>query len=340
MANGTFTSSALLRVQAKARQMFAQNDPQVRHLMMDDFGTIRGMLARQMADVTPFNRDSAGKDRNVTVHWLEHVPQALADPCEADCDFTGQEAGSYSEDKTLSDCVEYAFTVDESKFHNSHFGAEDALAKLFLVADHTLAANLNADAKAFLDANIGTSTYQPSAASANDATGLSIGAPNWNSALFAQLQTTVKRNKFNAPFMIGGIQLAESAFLQQTDTEAGAAGRIQRWGLFDIYYDTDANGVGGDANNSSYILNAASYAVAIKNNETATPVEYMADRRKYSFASQFLPGVSWDVYERKECVGVEDVKTHYLFKARTGFFLAPKYSQAATNTGILKLKVA
>jgi hypothetical protein len=345
MANGTFTSSAILRAQLKGEQMFAAGDPQVRHLMMNDFGVAKALLESQLANVEPLQRSANGKDQNVTIHWMEHVPQALADPCAADCEFTGDESGTYSENKDLTDCVEYTFSIDESKFHNSYFDPIDSLAKQFLVADHVLANDLNAKALAFLDANIGISEYDLPSQTSNLAAGITIPAASFNSALFAQLQTAVKLNRFNAPFMVGGISMSEQVFLQQTDTTEGAAGRLQRWGTMPLFFDTDADGLGGDSDNASFIVNAGSYAVAIRNTAPETPMEMgFEGRRKYSIPSRFIDGVRWDVFERKVCSNAgEDVTTHFLVKARVGFFLAPQYTQKdggvgePTNTGILKL---
>lgn len=345
MANGTWTSANRLRAQVMADQMFVDGDPQVRHLTMNDFGTIGALLARQTANVSPLQTQPGGKRENVTVHWVEHIPDTVADPCAAGCDFSGDQAGSYSENKDLTGCVEYTFSLDESKFHDSYVDAEMALAKQLLVADYTLSDDLNAKALAFLDANIGISEYDLQSQTSNLAAGITIPAASWNSALFAQLSTAAKLNRFPTPFIVGGVSLSEQAFLQQTDTTEGAAGRIARWNQFDIFYDTDANGLGGDSDNASFMVNAGSYAVAVRNHNAPQIIDMGYEGRvKYSIQSRFLPGVSWDVYERKACTnGGEDTITHYNVKSRVGFFLAPQYTQKdgtstePNNTGILKL---
>lgn len=340
MANGTFTTAARLKVQLQAEEMFSQGNPRLGH-MTEDLGTARALLNQQTAQVgEAFG--GANKDDQVTVHWLEHNPTAVVDPCDNACDFTGPRAGSYAKDYALNDCISYKFSVGENVFRTSQFEAVQEMAINMLEADYALARQLNAKGIAFLNSNIGTSEWTAtlsSLASASDATGVSIPGASWTSAIFAEFAIQAKQNRMPSPFMIAGHKLWEADWLKELDTTDGAQGRMARFSTMDVQYDVD--GLLADTDFPAYMVNRGSYAVAVKNREEGGVRDLGYEGRvAYTYASQFIPGLTFDVFERKVCETPGQTTTHVLVTARVGHFIAPTASQKATNTGILKFKVA
>lgn len=333
MPNADFSASTRQKIRVKADGMFADGNRRMLHLN-EGFETINALLARQTANVDPLQ--DPRKDDQVEVTYVQKLNQTVTDPCTDDCNFNGEQAGTYAKTYNLADCVQTNFSINDAVFRGNDHELEEELAVQLMEADYALTKQFNTKAVAFLNSNIGTSERTVAIATANDASGVVVPQANWNTSMFAHLSLLARYNGMPSSFIIGGSELWVQDWLTTRDTSDGAQGRLNRFGTFDIFYDLE--GFITDTENPLYMVDASAYAVAIKNRVQGTRDLGYEGRGESTWQSRFLPGVTWDVFTRKTCTSPGQTTTHYQLRARTGLFTAPADQAINTNTGILKVK--
>lgn len=334
MANGNFDTSDLLSMQVKLREL-GSTESVMRQYAYDPV-VFRALRENQVARLSGLeNKD---KDNTVTVHWIEHAKSAT-DPkaCTTTCDFTGERAGTYSETYTLDDCVEYIFQSDEDTFRTSYYSPEEELARQFLTADLELAKQANSKSITFLDANNAASNYLPGGWT-NDSGDIVVPTADWNPSMYAKFKVMSVRNKMPNFTMISGLGLHDVYWeaMHKTDAELMNKLGTQRLPYFDLE-DLDV----AVADMPTFLVNNGTYAIAVKNRYNPGEIKDHGHdgRRSYSIPSQFVPGLYFDVNERKSCgADPDDVVTHYRCTMRLKHFTMPKSIRDNDNTGILKLK--
>ena len=333
MANGTWTAAERLNVQNMVEQMGM--DASIMRQYRYDPVTFNALKENQVAMVTPI--EGKEKDDKLTVHWVEHAKDGtMPEDCTTDCDFTGEEAGAYSKEYDLTNCVSYNFSVKESTFRSSYFGQEETLAKLFLTATLEIRKQLNIEAINFLNSNFFTSNYAPSGWT-NDATGITVPAAEFNPSLFSQLVPIGSRNQMRDFLIIGGLGMHPMTWEAAMQTDAESRNKLGTQKV--PYLDIDQLDVTLNTGMPTFLVDPSAYAIGMKNRYD---VGELVDRGyegkvHYSIPDPVLEGVRYDVSERKSCDTKHDDIIHYSVEAKVEHFISPSSVRDTSNTGIIKL---
>jgi hypothetical protein len=340
MADGTFTADALSKLQMRMADMMAVPGSVNRLYAGYDPVTAKALRENaQQRNIEVRTKGAGGIDkrRTVTVAWIEQDTVTVNNGATVACNPTGEEAGSFAQDYTLDAGLNGTVMYDERDSLSNVTSLEDARAQQLLQLDYALSVELNTRAIAFLDANIGTSNYAPTFATLNDATGITIPIANYLVDLSSHFQLSNIMNNLNGGLTIAGPKfwLLWDQAMKTVLNADGKEGKARIDDIFGLYFDI--KGLAADTELPIYQVSPFSYAIVDWNEAPTTGVrELSSDRVLYKVPSQFLPGVMWDIVERKTCVNEKYDAYKWTASLESKIFLNPKSVNDANNSGIVK----
>lgn len=334
-AAGTFTASQLLRIQAMASDLWADNQTRADYIAEAD--VLNAIRSEQTARLSALQDPE--KTRTVRLMWLDACEVAV-DDVDDDCDLTGTEASSDSKDYTLDLFKRTVISVKEIENRTDEFNTQQKAARLMLAADKALTEWLATQLMAKIETFRGTNTYTTPVGStawtfaASDTT---IPADQWNTELFPKLSLCARKNKILNPFLISGEALwytNENAY-NNVGNDDGKGDNVRNQKYFSRrYFDPVRIDEANSGTLKAYMISRGALAVVTKTHYPTAPVVYHNPwHSRYRMASKNMPGIDYEVTYTQACASNEITHTWQL-KLNAGIFLNPT-GCTESRTGVL-----
>ena len=334
VVNGTFSASTLQTVQMSIDNEMLKGSV---NRLYNNYSpkTFEALRANQMAKVKVI--ENPAKDQDVKIVWFEQVEGAVAESCVTDCDFTGTGGGTDSQTNSLDACYSTKFQTNSKRQRTNEIDEVTEYAQLFLQNDYYMAKRMNTLAIAFLEANIGTSVFEP-ASTDSTADGIAVYTAAFDKTLISKMVRSIEMNNLINPVHITGGTFWDIYFNARHEFK-NDSGKDKK-SLFDeLLWYWDLKGLGSDTDQPIYQVSPLAYAFATKVNDTfpkGAPRFVAENIWNYSIESRFMPGVFYQVKENRTCLDAEHVVTDVALELKAKFFLNPKSVNDANNTGIIK----
>lgn len=324
---GAFTETQLLQQRVMAANIMF--DDRIKQQFKPDYDIINAIQRVQTATVlTDLARR---KDVDVEVIW-ENFCDITTDECGSDCSIGGNESSTNAETYSLSFCKEVGFTMDEVSFIDNEF--EMNIAKALLKSDVALTNAFAAYAVSVIESAKGTNELTTGKGTVSG-TETYIDPAYWNSALFAYFQRVAALNKFTSPILLSGNNLYEAYYLANAQAgNANGKGDAYLFGTMPIYFDLFNIDTVNTPDLKTYMLSTGSLAMANKFYNPSVP-EKTWEFTRYTMPSQFLPGMTYDVFYNNECSTSNRLLKHnWTVRLKADIFTNPA-GCTLTNTGVL-----
>ena len=328
VGDGDLTASELLQIRLKAEEAWA--DGKYRDDYMADADGIIKQLNSQTARFREL--DNPEKDNQVELTWLK--------PCDIEvedfdrttdvCQINGTEFDSDARTYEMDLLKAVTFSIDDEKLRTNDYMHDELVVNGILRADKQLAEFMNSQYLAFLASEAGANP----AVIANKAAPMTWDAPSssalipsgsYNIGMVANLIKQSIYNKSRNLFYIENGDLFEeweNAGLNSGNLDG--KGDDNRRGKIDLTFDMFGFAASGVSQSMFAVANSA---VAIKtyNRYSATPkvMGGKINQTRYSYASNILPGVSYDVIYELKCVDGKDFHT-WKFIIQYGMWTNPE----------------
>lgn len=319
---GDFTCADLLEVKARASQAWGDN----RNAADLSANVVAAQAVLEQQTVTLPELKDQSKDLSLTVDWVEACDIAVQ-ACDDSCTFTGPEAGATCKTYTLDECEEATFSVTDGKLRKSSLNKEEIVALNMRKAIKVMEENIAAKVVAAVDSFAGVNALTGGIAGLS---GSDIPAPLWNGDAFAYFSQVAIMNKFTSPWMLSGSNLYQLNWLAR---QSSTPDELRKLTTFPQYFDLF--NVDGTVGKKTYLIDRGAVALISKVYYGPTPESRVDDLVAYSMPSDRLPGVSFDVYYDKECLGLDDIRHNFKIVARYGIFQNPINECNPDNTGVL-----
>lgn len=288
---------------------------------------------------------SPDKKQKIRLYWNDFTP-AAAGTAEPDfCTITGTEADSNHTEKEIDTHVTSKFTIDEALYESNILNISEVFADNMLKAKKTCDEKIAAVCVSKLDAFTSPNLHQV----------VGIGCPDdpsplswattwiqphlWTPELMHYFETVRRVNKFGNVFLLDGKNLNYKMWEAAMNAgNANGSGANKMMSMFKYY--EDLINVEAVAPSKTFMINRGTTAFASRSRwkgATATNpiIEAEISRKKYSEASENLPGVTYDVYITTECSGPYQ-KHNVLVHGMYGLYNGPADSN--DGTGVLEFK--
>ena len=332
---GVFSETVLNDIRVLAsRLMF---DDRIKQQFIPKIDVFKAIAAAQTADVnTVFNRaqviDGEKKDVDVEVMWSNVCGQTVVD--NTTCVLGGTESSTNLQSYSLTYEKVVKFSEDEASFRDNEFGLRQAIAKQLLKADINLLENFAqycvGNINLFKGVNqlttgkgvvSGTDTY--------------IDPSYWDGTLLAYLNRVGIMNRFTSPVLLSGNNFYEQAFIAAYNAaNANGKGTAAMYGDMGLMFDLFNIDTVNTPDLITYLLSQGSIALATKFYNNAGSIDKGFDFWRYTMPSQFLPGVTYDVFYNNECTTNDQFKHNFKVKLTGDLFNNPE-GCTANNTGVL-----
>jgi hypothetical protein len=322
MAIGDFSPSALLNIQLKAEQMWADS-----RLAADYKANAQTAVAlKQNSTATFEDLKDPNRERVVRVSFINPCAVAVQD-CESNCDINGNELSVGSKDYTLDLCKEVVFNVDAEKMRTNTYSPEEVAAKALSFALKSLDEWWSQQALVKLHAFAGVNTFPAPYTYATGTT--TVPAASYGVQMIANLLYQAMMNKMTNPFYIdnGGLWVPyTNARLNANNLDgAGDAARIKQ---LNMYFDSWNFGPAGITETDFAVSSSAvAFVTKTRNPDTPTVIGGSVQQTRYTVPSTVIPGVRYDVYYTLKCITVNG-QAHLVhsWKIQTlgGIFLNPE----------------
>lgn len=287
--------------------------------------------------------ENSKKETEARIYWTKFCNTTTSTSTPDFCTFTGAEADSACKDYAIELEVSGGFTIDEANYTNNNLNVEQVYAdntlKVMKNLDQKLGQMLLAKLATFTSANL----YQQAGTGCSDETGdwitTFIPPSRWTPRVFAYFAKVSMFNHFTSPFLLDGENLYDiivDAKLNGANGEGkGAAAAVE---LMKTY--SDLFNMVTIAPSKTYMIDRGTVAFANKalwgaNSSTNAIDRGIGGELKYSVKSMNLPGVTYDVYTRKECSGPYE-KLHVQFHTRFDLLNGAEGCNGAT--GVLEFE--
>ena len=327
ITGGVFSETILANIQLKAEQYW--QDRIQKQDYVADAEVIKVLNAKQTATFGNFLTGKK-KDPTVEISWINACD--IDDRACHNCTFPTTELSTNMEEKTLTQCRETGFAVNEHDFHDNVYDFENIVAKGLLTAGKVLdewwagrgvvamnaAKGVNAAGTVSKGVVSGTDTY--------------VLPAYWDAGLMSYFAMVSEINKFNNEFLISGKNLYESVWT--ADYETCCEEDRLKFGSLPIYFDLVNIDIANTPDYVTYMIHGGAFAYYTKAYYTGVPVKYM-DQWRWAVPSRNIPGVMYDVHYMNECNTNDDFFTHYWkFKTLGDIYVNPT-GCTATRTGLL-----
>lgn len=344
MAAGDFSKTALVELQLHAESIW--HDKVKKRDYNPDLATAKVIMEQQTADVTAFAEPSL--DRQVSVNWVDFCQDTAVDDTEDEdpvsdddtCEIDGTEAESKTELLDIDMFIKDSFKIQKEKLRGNFIKMQEVIATGLLGIERNIINKLNVRLNSRLLTFAGVNQYTGDIG--NESGGYTeIPEANFTAeGFFPYLQQAGVINKFGSLLMLDGGNLFQDNYRSQKylgndDGKAAAS----MYG--DLQYRNDLFGFAANGiQDVSIVLDPGSVAFANVNRFTPEhEVHQNPWKRVYTVASNYLPGVNYDVTFMEKCI---DGKYWYFweYKLRSGFWLNPLRCNEDVTGVLLFKKVA
>jgi len=301
------------------------NDANFRREVQPEVEVVNALKAFQTANVSFFN--PTDKKAKLRIYWIEACEGAVQD-CTVDCAWTGTNVSSDCQDYEIGVCKETIFTIDDSDFYGNYVSFNQAVAKGLLKHTTLLDNEIEKFVIAGLDSFSGANQYP--VASDNRATqdingNTYIEGPYWTASLMSYFAKVRRINFMPDARLFSGENMYDHYWNAQMDSaNADGKGAMNKFDSMGWFFDiANMDTVLGAKKTLMVSPHAAAF---VSTNRVLTPQDITngADVSRFSIPSQNIPGVTYDVYYRTECVNAgEDLKHHWRIVARYDLFQSP-----------------
>lgn len=332
------TDSAL--VAAMFLQKDKWNDAQKKADYIAECNAAKAIIENTTADIREI--EDSDKKKKVKIYWNSYTPAASGTAEPNFCVIAGTEAGSVAAEYEIDTHVTGKFTLDEALYEANAMKVIDVFAdnmlKVKKTCDEKVAQVLVSKLDAFSSPNlhqesgIGCAMVGPSWATTM------IPAVNWTPEIMHYFQTVARKNKFTSPFLLDGKNLNYKIWeAAMNKANANGSGANNMMNVFKYY--EDLINVEAVAPGKTYMVNRGTTAFASrsrwKGRSAQNPIQEATGRRKYSEASENIPGLTYDIYVTTECSGPYE-KHNILVHGMYGLYNGP--ADANGGTGVLEFK--
>ena len=302
----------------------------------------KAIIENQTAKIELVN--NANKTISARIYWSKFCNEDTTVGAPNYCVITGDQADSACKDYAIDQQVYKKFTIDEALYQTNNLNVAEVFADNMLktrkVLDEKITQMMIASLDGFTSANLYTTTGIgcPGVASpANWATTF-IPPTFWTPELMNYFQTVARINKFRSPFLLDGKNLNATIWKSMMNAgNADGSGANKMVSLMKYY--EDLVNVEAISPGKTFMIDRGTVAfksVATWAGKTATSPVIDADgRKKYSEASENIPGLVYDIYITEECSG-KFTKHNVLVDANFGVFNGAESCDSAT--GVLEFK--
>lgn len=328
-----FTCTNLELVRAQMNQMW--NDADYRKSVQPEVEVVKTLSQIQTAKTEFFN--ASDKKAKLKVYWVEACEGAVQD-CTTDCDFSGTPVSSECQDYEIGECKETVFTLDDSVLYDDYTTFNEAVAEGLMkhttLLDNEIEKFVIAQLDSFASANkytnddrgnvVGNTTY--------------IDGPFWTPSLMAYFSKVRRVNHLSDAVMFSGENMYDAWWNVQNDAAnangQGAKNKFDAFGwFFDLVNMDDILAAKKTLMVSPHAAAFVSTNRVLRNEEITNG----ADIVRFSVPSLNIPGVTYDVYYRTECLnGGEDTRHHWRIVARYDLFANPEMCDS--GSGILSFE--
>lgn len=286
---------------------------------------------------------SPDKKKKIRLYWNSFAPANSGTVEPNFCTITGTEADSAYGEYEIDTHVSQKFTLDEALYEDNSLSISEVFAdnmmKIKKAADEKVAQVLISKLDAFSSPNLYTQKGVgcPSVVSPESWASTYIEPTKWTPEVMFYLQQVARINKFGAPFLLDGKNLAfkqwEAMMNANNANGAGAKSMMQAF----KYYE-DLPNMLAVAATKTFMVERGTVAFANRarwsGNTAVNPIiEDDISRKKYSEASDNIPGLTYDVYITTECSGPYK-KHNVMIHAMYGLYNGP--ASAAGGSGVLE----
>lgn len=333
MAAGDFSASALLKIKAKAEQMW--KDSRYEAEFSPNAEAAKAVLANQTARFPEM--ENRNKDRTAVVTFINSCG-VVAQDCTSNCDLTEAELESGSKEYAIDLCKRTGFSVDAEKSRTNEYEVEEIAARgtasAIKALDEWLAQQVIIKMKAFSGVNVAPSPFTYD----NVDRSTDVPASAYNIKLIPNLLQQATLNKMGNPYFVDNGSLYLEYMNAQLDGDnldgKGDANRMRALKMYFDQFNFPATGVAED----TFMISPGAIAMMVKPRHSDTPelIGGKVQQTRYTVNSIALPGVKYDVYYELACkvVNGKDHLFHtWRFVANAGIWLNPEGCPVTINIG-------
>ncbi len=272
------------------------------------------------------------KNKEIRVEWNTKCSPTTTS-CTDDCSIDGDDIEPTCTDYELECLQETTFKVPERLYRDKNIEMIEAVAKNLILHMNAMDEYVTQYILAQLVAAAGTNAFT---GGVGDVAGTTtyIAPQYWDDGIWGYLNQVVRMNKFRSPYLLTGNNLYQLLF--NRPLEAGTAGDLggaRKIGTMRVFQDPE--NIETVAANQSILVHsgaAAFFSKAWYPRNAANAVEPEANIAIWSQPSNNLPGVEYDVFRQRSCVGNEFYEA-YKIQLHGLFALNPL--PCSDSTGIL-----
>ena len=286
-----------------------------------------------------FNRRPK-KDYEVEIHWMNTCADFTID--DLSCVRGGHEASTNAQTYDLTKRIVKGFTIRDDEFRDNEYDANMALAKLMLQVDKQITEEwcqyITARLNLFAGVNqvtVGKGTIDPV-----DNTITNINPNDWDADIMAYFSRVLQLNRFDSGAMISGSNLYETLYVSNAvrgDFQAGQD--FQLWNDIPIWFDLfNVDTMNG---NDLFTYFVSRGALAQVNKAFNPDYKQYLDHYQWTQPSNFMPGMTYDVYYDNACNSSEGVRYpdmvyhNYKIVLTADIFVNPFGCDAIEDDGIV-----
>lgn len=326
---GVFSETNLLNIRVKAEQAMA--DKLIARQYTPQIGAVEALNRINTATIRQYIRTD--KHVKVELEWMNAC--GLAEAANEPCTQGGDETSTNTEVYEIARDRMVKFSIKENTFRTNDFDMDEARAKAILKADKELSEGMAQYFIGVLNTNKGVNNLSGGKGTVSG-TDTYVIAANWDYTMYAYLLMIADSNRFSDAVVLSGKNLYE-AFLNtefaagNADGKAGAAA----FSALPTYFDIKNLLAVNTTDVTTYMVETGSVAWASEQ-KYSTSVERKQNETRYSFPSQFIPGL-WLNAQIVESCDNDYTKEDWKITAKYDIWAMPT-DCTATNTGILTFK--
>lgn len=323
---GVFSETNLLNIRVKAEMAMA--DKLIARQFTPQIDSVEALNRINTATIRQYIRTD--KHVKVELEWINACQ--LAEAANVACETGGNEASTNTDVFEITRDRMVKFSIKENTFRTNDFDMDEVRAKEILMADKKLSEGLAQYFISVLNTNKGTNEINGGKGTVSG-TDTYVIAANWDYTMYAYLIMVADYNRFSDPVIVSGKNLYE-AFINSgfaagnADGKAGAAA----FSALPTYFDIKNLLAVNTTDVTTYMVETGSVAWASEQ-KYSTSVERKQNETRYSFPSQFIPGL-WLNAQIVESCDNDYTKEDWKITAKYDIWAMPTDCTAA-NTGIL-----
>lgn len=301
-----FTCADLELTRVMIEDMWA--DANFKKEVKPEVGIVTALKEMQTAKIDFFS--ASDKKKKAKVIWVEGCTNAVVE-CTSTCTFTGEDVSANCKDYEITVCKEAKLQIDDSPFYDNHFDfikvVAKGLANKLTALDNQIEKDVIAGLDSFASANLYTGDTAKATVVGTDTF---IPGSFWNSSLMGYFAKVMRLNYMEDSKMFSGENMWDAFFnAMKMSGNADGKGAAELFNSFGWVFDLkNFDTILGDKKTLMVSPHAAAFVSThrfLKNEEILNGANII----RYPIASPNIPGVTYDVVYRTECLnGGVDIK--------------------------------